>query len=58
MQEHNNSLFNRFARQPIASYRRLCERQKKLEHSYRVVFIAIFYLVKIGCQWRMLPRPA
>ena len=28
---------------------------RKRKHSLRDIFNAIFYLVKTGCQWRMLP---
>jgi putative transposase len=30
--------------------------KRKRKHSLRDIFNAIFYLVKTGCQWRMLPR--
>lgn len=30
--------------------------KRKRKYSYRVLLDAIFYLVKTGCQWRMLPR--
>lgn len=30
--------------------------KRKRKYSYRVVLNAIFYLVKTGCQWRMLPH--
>lgn len=29
---------------------------RKREHSLRDIFNAIFYLLKTGCQWRMLPK--
>ena len=29
---------------------------RKRKHSLRDIFNAIFYLLKTGCQWRMLPR--
>jgi transposase len=28
---------------------------RKRKHSLRKIFNAIFYLLKTGCQWRMLP---
>ena len=30
--------------------------KRKRKYSYRILFNAIFYLVKTGCQWRMLPH--
>jgi len=30
-------------------------KDRKRKHSLRSIFNAIFYLVKTGCQWRMLP---
>lgn len=30
--------------------------KRKRKHSYREILNAIFYLVKTGCQWRMLPH--
>lgn len=30
--------------------------KRKRKYSYRVLLSAIFYLVKTGCQWRMLPH--
>ncbi len=32
------------------------DKRKRPRHNLREVFNAIFYLVKSGCQWRMLPR--
>ena len=29
---------------------------RKRKHSYRNILDAILYLVKTGCQWRMLPN--
>ncbi|HNW89611.1 MAG TPA: transposase, partial [Bacteroidales bacterium] len=29
--------------------------ERKRKHSIREIFDAIFYLLKTGCQWRMLP---
>ena len=31
------------------------DKNRKLKHSLRSIFNGIFYLVKTGCQWRMLP---
>jgi len=33
----------------------LDDKERKRKHSLRSIFNAIFYLVKTGCQWRMLP---
>lgn len=33
----------------------LDDKDRKLKHSLRSIFNGIFYLVKTGCQWRMLP---
>ena len=30
--------------------------KRKRKYTYRVLINAIFYLVKTGCQWRMLPH--
>lgn len=30
--------------------------KRKRKHSLRDIFDAIFYLLKTGCQWRMLPH--
>jgi putative transposase len=30
--------------------------KRKRQHSLREIFDAIFYLLKTGCQWRMLPK--
>lgn len=30
--------------------------KRKRKHSFRDIFNAIFYLLKTGCQWRMLPK--
>ena len=30
--------------------------KRKRKHSLREVFNAIFYMLKTGCQWRMLPK--
>lgn len=32
------------------------ERGRPRVHSYREILNAVFYLLKTGCQWRMLPR--
>ncbi len=32
------------------------KRGKKREHSYREILNAIFYLLRSGCHWRMLPH--
>ncbi|MBL0247731.1 MAG: transposase [Sphingobacteriales bacterium] len=29
--------------------------KRKRKHSLREIFNALFYLLKTGCQWRMLP---
>ena len=29
---------------------------RKRKHAFREIINAIFYVVKTGCQWRMLPR--
>ncbi|MDR0744134.1 MAG: transposase [Tannerella sp.] len=29
---------------------------RKRKHSLREIFNAIFYILKTGCQWRMLPN--
>ncbi|WP_246021985.1 transposase [Flavobacterium cellulosilyticum] len=34
----------------------ILEDKRKRKHCLREVFDAIFYLVKTGCQWRMLPK--
>ncbi len=34
----------------------LNDKRKRPRHNLREVFNAIFYVVKTGCQWRMLPR--
>lgn len=34
----------------------LDDKERKRKHSLRSIFNGIFYLVKTGCQWRMLPR--
>lgn len=34
----------------------LKDKRKRPRHNLREVFNAIFYVVKTGCQWRMLPR--
>jgi putative transposase len=39
--------------QVIAPY---LNNKRKRKYSYRVLLNGIFYLVKTGCQWRMLPR--
>lgn len=31
-------------------------KERKREHDLKEIFNAIFYLVKTGCQWRMLPK--
>jgi putative transposase len=31
------------------------EKDRKRKHSLRSIFNGLFYLVKTGCQWRMLP---
>lgn len=33
----------------------LDDKDRKRKHSLRSIFNGIFYLVKTGCQWRMLP---
>ncbi|KAA4768267.1 transposase [Bacteroides fragilis] len=33
----------------------LDNKDRKRKHSFRPIFNGIFYLVKTGCQWRMLP---
>ena len=30
--------------------------KRKRQHSLREIFDAIFYMLKTGCQWRMLPK--
>lgn len=35
---------------------RLFDDKRKRKHSYREILNAIFYLLKTGCQWRMLPN--
>ena len=40
--------------QMIIPYINLVERKRK--YPLREIFNAVFYVVKIGCQWRMLPR--
>jgi transposase len=30
--------------------------KRKRKHSLREIFNAIFYMLKTGCQWRMLPK--
>ncbi|MBK7885651.1 MAG: transposase [Chitinophagaceae bacterium] len=39
----------------MASYEKLFEYKRKRKHDLRQILNAIFYLVKTGCQWRMLP---
>lgn len=34
----------------------LDDKERKRKHSLRSIFNGIFYLVKTGCQWRMLPK--
>lgn len=34
----------------------ILEDKRKRKHSLREIFDAIFYLLKTGCQWRMLPK--
>lgn len=29
---------------------------RKREHSLREIFNAVFYMLKTGCQWRVLPK--
>ena len=31
------------------------DKEREQKHSFRPIFNGIFYLVKNGCQWRMLP---
>ena len=30
--------------------------KRKRQHSLREIFDAIFYMLKTGCQWRMIPK--
>ncbi|MBK7882527.1 MAG: transposase [Chitinophagaceae bacterium] len=39
----------------MASYEKLLNIKRKRKHDLRQILNAIFYLVKTGCQWRMLP---
>ncbi|MCE8428516.1 MAG: transposase [Candidatus Methanoperedens sp.] len=32
------------------------KRGRKREHAIRVIFNAIFYILRSGCQWRMMPH--
>lgn len=34
----------------------LDDKDRKRKHSLRSIFNGIFYLVKTGCQWRILPK--
>jgi transposase len=34
----------------------LDDKKRKRKYSLRSIFNGIFYLVKTGCQWRMLPH--
>ncbi|WP_206363243.1 transposase [Sinomicrobium pectinilyticum] len=34
----------------------ILEDKRKRKHSLREIFDAIFYLLKTGCQWRVLPK--
>lgn len=40
----------------MASYRKIINAQeRKRKHSLRGIMDAILYIIKTGCQWRMLP---
>jgi putative transposase len=34
---------------------KICPDNRKRKHNMKEIFNAIFYLLKTGCQWRMLP---
>lgn len=35
---------------------KILDTSRKRQHDLRIIWNAIFYLIKTGCQWRMLPR--
>ncbi|WP_337040272.1 transposase [Emticicia sp. 17c] len=57
MTKPKRDVFNRFIRCSVAIYQKaLNYNNKKRKHCLRTVWNAILYLIKTGCQWRMLPK--
>nr|WP_315201630.1 transposase [uncultured Flavobacterium sp.] len=56
MTKQKKDVSNRFNRNPVAIYTKTLDLgNRKRKHSLRLIWNAINYLVKSGCQWRMLP---
>ncbi len=54
--KQNVNVSNRFNPNPVAIYKKTLEfDDRKRKHDLHVIWNAISYLIKTGCQWRMLP---